>query len=186
MLHQKEALICWLQNFVLSCTIFWCFYRNILLFFGVTHHSLWCSLGRIIIACKSVLLLDDIVQNFLACRLSIFSFFASFNRPTWNTNSKKSHFYSYCKRRKLYIIKLAHSVFYCHLPHLQSRNIVCTVRILVAFEICSTGHDYICQKSFVYIFWPKTIVCFLMMSLVIVGFLAVSCCIHVLRVSSIS
>ena len=38
-LDQKEALICWLQKFVLSCTIFWCFYRNFLPFSGVTHYE---------------------------------------------------------------------------------------------------------------------------------------------------
>ena len=46
MLHQKEALICWLLKFVHCCTIFWCFYRNFLPFSGVTHHPLWYSLNE--------------------------------------------------------------------------------------------------------------------------------------------
>ena len=39
MLHQKEALICWQQKFVLSCTIFCCFYRNFSPFSDVTYHN---------------------------------------------------------------------------------------------------------------------------------------------------
>ena len=54
--HQKEALICWLQKFVLCCTIFWCFYWIFLPFSGVTYHYLWCSIGRIFVASNSVLL----------------------------------------------------------------------------------------------------------------------------------
>ena len=37
MLHQKEALICWLQKFILRCTIFWCFYWKFLPFSRVSH-----------------------------------------------------------------------------------------------------------------------------------------------------
>ena len=56
MLHQKEALICWLQGFVVSCTI-----SN-----GELHQKMvkcfdkstkiWCSLGQLFVASKSVLL----------------------------------------------------------------------------------------------------------------------------------
>ena len=60
MLHQKEALICCLQEFALSCTIFWCFYRNFLPFSGVTHHQFWYRLGRILVDSKSVLLFGAI------------------------------------------------------------------------------------------------------------------------------
>ena len=67
MLHQKEALICWLLKFVLSCTII----NNQLHLKMVKSSSkstkIWSSLGRISVASKSVLLFgatqDKIFQS---------------------------------------------------------------------------------------------------------------------------
>ena len=56
MMHQKEALICWLQIFVLSCTIIIGELRQKMVKSSDKSTKIWCSLGRIFVASKSVLL----------------------------------------------------------------------------------------------------------------------------------
>ena len=69
MLHQKEALVCWLQKFVLSCTIFWFFYMELFAILGCNsplimmqlktnfrsqkiNASVWCNIGQKFIECS--------------------------------------------------------------------------------------------------------------------------------------
>ena len=56
MLHQKEALICWLQKFILNCTIIHGELHQEMVKSSDKSTEIWCSLGRLFVASKSVLL----------------------------------------------------------------------------------------------------------------------------------
>ena len=56
MLHQKGALICWLQKFVLSCTTINGELHQKMVKSSDKSTKIWCSLRRIFVASKSVLL----------------------------------------------------------------------------------------------------------------------------------
>ena len=69
MLHQKEALICWLLKFVLSCTIINGELHQKMIKSSDKSIKIWCNLKRIFVANKSVLLFwCNTGQNFLECR----------------------------------------------------------------------------------------------------------------------
>ena len=55
MLHQKEALICWLRKFVLSCTIINGELHQKRVKISNKSTKIWCSTGLIFVASKSVL-----------------------------------------------------------------------------------------------------------------------------------
>ena len=56
MLHQKEALICWLQKFVLSCTLINGELHQKMVKSSDKNTEIWCNIGRIFVICKPVLL----------------------------------------------------------------------------------------------------------------------------------
>ena len=68
MLHEKEALIFWLQKFVLSCTIFWYFLQELFTIF-------WCNSRLIMVQLRTNFCSQKISasfwfnpeQNFLEC-----------------------------------------------------------------------------------------------------------------------
>ena len=56
MSHQKEALICWLQKFVRNCTIIDDELHQKMVKSSDKSTKIWCSLGQIFVASKSVLI----------------------------------------------------------------------------------------------------------------------------------
>ena len=75
MLHQKETLICWLKKFVLSCIIIYGELHPKMVKNSDKSTKIWCSLGRIFIASKSMLLFGVTSGKFFVqCK------------PFWRTN----------------------------------------------------------------------------------------------------